>query len=92
MARNDIAGEHLIFYSADRENHFLSLLGKLVAGKVRQDEGQFWAVCGFDNAKPLRVKFLYDVSGTYVLTTLVAGFLLMVPLVWALMRFWLFAP
>ena len=32
-----------------------------------------------------------DVSGTYLLATLAAGFVFMVPLVWALVRFWLFA-
>ena len=33
-----------------------------------------------------------NVSGTYLLAALAAGFLFMAPLVWALVRLWLFAP
>jgi hypothetical protein len=33
-----------------------------------------------------------DVSGAHVLGTIGLAFLVMVPLVWAFVRFWLFAP
>jgi hypothetical protein len=33
-----------------------------------------------------------DVSGTYVLGTIGLALLVMVPLVWAFVRYWLFAP
>jgi hypothetical protein len=33
-----------------------------------------------------------DVSGAYVLGTIGLAFLVMVPLVWAFVRYWLFAP
>jgi hypothetical protein len=33
-----------------------------------------------------------DVSGVYVLGTIGLAFLVMVPVVWAFVRYWLFAP
>jgi hypothetical protein len=33
-----------------------------------------------------------DVSGAYVLGTIGLAFLVMVPVVWAFVRYWLFAP
>jgi hypothetical protein len=45
----------------------------------------------FEN-KGNRMNQEIDVSGAYVLGTIGLGFLVMVPLVWAFVRYWLFAP